>query len=223
MTKALDLAMPKRRNERLGGTPADKARRDQAAVERIRIKICKALEPLRLVEKYRAGHPEDIATAIGQRIEALRREFDSSSPGANLKRINRAAKKFRAKFHAFKTRDGKFVDLLKQTFPGWDIDTPDGRQRIGPYEVIDRQLEWLASAPGGRNATFDEPTFNDAFIAHMLIVEFSQEAPTGNIKGSLHAITAYVQELRTSDEPKPANLKRAVYAVRKFFESYSIP
>jgi hypothetical protein len=200
-----------------------KTKNDLRHQEKIIAKICDALEPLRLVERYHAEHPEDIVTAVGQRIEALRREFDSNSPGANIKRINRAAKQFHDKFLGFKTQDGKFVDLLKQTFPGWYIDTPDGRQKIGPFEVIDRQLEWLMNAPGGRNATFDEATFNDAFIAHMLIVEFSQLAPTGTIKGPLHAITGYIQELRTGDEPKPANLKRAVYAVLKFFEPYSIP
>jgi hypothetical protein len=105
-------------------------------------KICKALEPLRLVESHHAGHPKggyparprDITGTVRQRIDDLRDEFDSNSPGGNIKKINRAAKEFRKRFLNFKIPNGqneKFVDVLRRTFPGHDVDGHDGaRMRL---------------------------------------------------------------------------------------------
>jgi hypothetical protein len=178
-------------------------------------KICKALER------------PDIAAILPQRIADLRKEFDAK--GADIRKVNRGAKEFRRRFHAFKTRDGNFVDLLKRTIPGWEMDTPDVdddgrtiRQKIGPFEVIDRQLAWLETVPG-RDVRFDEAAFNDAFVAHMLVMEFSPATAPDDIKGLLHAITSYVQELRTGIAPKSENLRRAVDAVLKSLKPYSIP
>jgi hypothetical protein len=182
-------------------------------------KICEALKPLRLVEKYRAGHPEDIVTAVRQRIEALRREFDSNSPAGNIKKINRAARVFRKRFLNFKIPKGqneKFIDLLRQTFPGHDVEGHNGAR----INIIDSMLQWYEEAPG-RNATFDEAAFNDALIAYILIKDLSQEPPSSG-KGSLHTVTAYVQELRTGVEPKVTTktnpLRRAVDAVVEYRE-----
>jgi hypothetical protein len=96
---------------------------------------------------------------------------------------------------------------------------PDDRQESGPFAATDRVLQWAATVKRPR---YDRATRNDAFIACSLIVEYSQRAPTGTVKGPLHGITSYIYELRTGVQPKPGNLRRAVYWVVKVFELYEI-
>jgi hypothetical protein len=227
MTKTLDLALPQRRNERMGGT--SRGRESHLSAPRSRQKIiediCARLRPLNvdidivngdLVFAHRLG--DEVKEKVRRRLESAPMIYSAMAGVTNARAINTAAKIFRKRFQR-----SKLASLLKKTFY-----VPDGAIGIGPFEIIDQHLDWLEKIGRARSETPSGPKWTSAdgksprhniniskwltaYIAKTLIRDFSSRPPTGAAKGPLNIITSLIHEYRTGQRGK--TFERACDAV----------
>jgi hypothetical protein len=130
------------------------------------------------------GSPQqrtNIACEVRRQLE-LWVKLDSKLAASikNAKALSKSAREFRELFGTFRAKGqkDKFADLLKATFAGGRFETPDGAgEGIGPFEIIDSQLEWLTHI-AGPDVRFDTTKRLAAEAAAALTRQFSQRPMT---------------------------------------------
>ena len=149
--------------------------------------ICEQLRPLKPTDVN-----VNIAEVVKDRLEQAHLIYSKLRLVTNAKPINKAAKKFRDKFH-----NDKLGKLLKETLPEH-------------FKELDAQLEQLEKITGP-DIRFDTSIWVNAAIAKGLIKQYSQKAPTGTEGGPLRSIATLVHEYRTGKHGK--DFKRACLAI----------
>jgi hypothetical protein len=173
--------------------------------------ICDQLEPLK--SNVRLGTADArpfVEIVIAQRLDLTPRISSGLMAITSAAEIRSAAKKFRAKFHK-----DKLAKLLKETqcIIGEAQPFPD------IFKALDEQLERLEKIKGP-DTRFDTSIFLTATVAHKLILDFSQLAPTGTEGGPLRSIASLIHEYRTGECDH--DLKRACYMVLNDAFAFSI-